>query len=240
METEISRRVAITGLGTVSVFGEGHAALWSGAIGGDRRFARSSRYDSPFLGLECPDLDIRRILKRGSLSRAPRISQYALIALKNALDEADLDIGAIHAAPAPSLSFPMVDRVVEADAERFVAIKNVTVNEAFFQGHFPGHPTMPGAMITECMVQAAAFLDAPNAEFADNDASPSSDSRRFYCTGVNVRFKSAVIPGDRLTVTLSLVKQLNAMIKTRGRVTTETGVVAEGDLSLAVQEKGEV
>ena len=146
-----------------------------------------------------------------------------------------LDIDAIMQRLPHRYPFLMVDRVVEADAERVVVIKNVTVNEAFFQGHFPGHPIMPSVMITECMVQAAAFLDAPNAEFTDNDASPSSDSRRFYCTGVNVRFKSAVIPGDRLTVTLSLVKQLNAMIKTRGRVTTETGVVAEGDLSLAVQ-----
>jgi len=118
--------------------------------------------------------------------------------------------------------FLLVDRVVELDpGKKLVGFKNVTVNEQFFNGHFPGHPVMPGVLILEALAQAAALLAFKSA---------SVDSSKFvvYLMGIdNARFRKPVVPGDRLTLTAEVVRQKSQVWKQKGVATVDGAVVAE-------------
>jgi 3-hydroxyacyl-[acyl-carrier-protein] dehydratase len=120
--------------------------------------------------------------------------------------------------------FLLVDRVVELDpGKKLVGFKNVTVNEQFFNGHFPGHPVMPGVLILEALAQAAALLAFKSA---------SVDSSKFvvYLMGIdNARFRKPVVPGDRLTLTAEVVRQKSQVWKQKGVATVDGAVVAEAE-----------
>src|SRR5690625_1970680 len=94
--------------------------------------------------------------------------------------------------------YPMllIDRVIEmVPGKRVVAIKNVTFNEPFFQGHFPDHPVMPGVLIIESMAQAAAVFSFED----DDEINPASQKIAYYLVGVDkARFRKPVVPGDQL------------------------------------------
>ena len=93
--------------------------------------------------------------------------------------------------------FLLVDRVLEREAgKRIVAIKNVTMNELFFQGHFPGHPIMPGVLIIEAMAQVAGLMVMEK----------GSDSIPLFASMDNVKFKRPVTPGDQIRFEVEMIK----------------------------------
>lgn len=122
--------------------------------------------------------------------------------------------------------FLMVDRIVELEqGKRIVGIKNVTVNESFFQGHFPNKPIMPGVMVCEAMAQVGAI-------FAKVSADGTDTNKIFLLTGLDrVKFKSAVIPGDQLRIELLTHRRRGGFWKMQGAVSVNGKVVAEGQLS---------
>jgi 3-hydroxyacyl-[acyl-carrier-protein] dehydratase len=104
--------------------------------------------------------------------------------------------------------FLLVDRVIELDPGKTItAIKNVTINEPFFQGHFPGHPVMPGVLIVEAMAQTAGLLTQITSQMQGNSGSPL-----FYLVKVdNARFSAVVSPGDQLRMEVSLKRLIRGM-----------------------------
>jgi 3-hydroxyacyl-[acyl-carrier-protein] dehydratase len=127
--------------------------------------------------------------------------------------------------------FLLVDRVLEMEpSKRVVAIKNVTFNEPFFQGHFPGAPVMPGVLIIEAMAQAGAILILH--EMQDRA------TKLVYFTGIDkVRFRRAVVPGDQLTFTLEVVRLRARACKMRGRAEVDGQLVAEADILSALVDR---
>src|SRR5215218_8642481 len=125
----------------------------------------------------------------------------------------------------PSL---LVDTIVEHEpGRRLVAVKNVTVNEEFFQGHFPGVPLMPGVLMLESLSQAAAILLLER-----EDAPPSA---RVYLRGVNgAKFRRQVVPGDRLRLEITLGRQRTALARAQAAAYVGDQIVAEAELLLGL------
>jgi 3-hydroxyacyl-[acyl-carrier-protein] dehydratase len=103
----------------------------------------------------------------------------------------------------------LVDRVLECAAgERIVALKNVTANEEFFSGHFPGRPVMPGVMILEALAQAAGILTFVTAGIYPDE------SVRFYFAGIDkARFRRPIVPGDQLVLKATLERRIRTIWK---------------------------
>jgi 3-hydroxyacyl-[acyl-carrier-protein] dehydratase len=127
--------------------------------------------------------------------------------------------------------FLLVDRIVELEGGRVLTVKNVTFNEPFFSGHFPGYPVMPGVLIVEAMAQSGAIL-ALN-EVGD-DASPL-----FVLTGLDkVRFRRRVVPGDQLRIEVKILKRHRPLWRMAGAARVGDEVAAEAELSaMEVEEK---
>lgn len=122
--------------------------------------------------------------------------------------------------------FLLVDKIVELEVgRRIVGIKNVTVNEFFFQGHFPFKPIMPGVLICEAMAQVGAI-------FANCSGHDSNSEKVFLLTGLDrVKFKRAVEPGDQLRVEVVSHRRRGAFWKMSGVATVSGKVVAQAELS---------
>jgi len=127
--------------------------------------------------------------------------------------------------------FLLVDRVVEMEpGKRVVAYKNVTFNEPFFQGHFPGAPIMPGVLIIEAMAQAGAVLLLHDME--------DRDSKLVYFTGIDkARFRRTVIPGDQLRFTLEVLKLRSRTCKLKGRAEVDGQLAAEAEILSALVDR---
>jgi len=127
--------------------------------------------------------------------------------------------------------FLLIDRVLELDPKkRLVAIKNVTVNEPFFPGHFPGAPVMPGVLIIEAMAQAGATLLLRDM--------PDRDSKLFLFTGIDgARFRRAVVPGDQLRITVEVLQLRSRACKLRGTAEVDGQLAAEAELLSALVER---
>jgi len=128
--------------------------------------------------------------------------------------------------------FLLVDRVIEFQPGVLLrAIKNVTINEPFFQGHFPGLPVMPGVLILEAMAQTGGLF------IGQSQNEPLGD-KVFLFTGMNnVRFRKPVIPGDQLVLTCSEARSKFNIWKMRATAEVDGRKVAEAELSAAVAER---
>ncbi len=126
--------------------------------------------------------------------------------------------------------FLLVDRIESLkEGEEIVGIKNVTINEPFFAGHFPGNPIMPGVLIIEAMAQVGgvlAFHSSPK-EWAGS---------LVYFMGMDkVRFRRPVVPGDQLRLKLTTIRQKQRVFKMRGEAYVEDTLVAEAELMAAIE-----
>ncbi len=125
--------------------------------------------------------------------------------------------------------FLLVDRILEIDEKRIVGLKNVTINEHFFQGHFPGAPVMPGVLIIEAMAQVAGILTYRDL--------PDRDKKLIYFTGIeNARFRRPVVPGDQLRIEMEVLNRRGNFGKMQGRATVDGKTVADAVVLFAIVE----
>jgi 3-hydroxyacyl-[acyl-carrier-protein] dehydratase len=128
--------------------------------------------------------------------------------------------------------FLLVDRVVEVEVgKRIVAIKNVTVNEPFFTGHFPGHPIMPGVLLCEAVVQAGGILARLTATGADDQA----QGLAMLTSLDRVRFRQQVTPGDQLRLEVETVRRRGSFWKMRGAARVEGKTAAELEFTVVFE-----
>ncbi|MFH1177965.1 MAG: 3-hydroxyacyl-ACP dehydratase FabZ [Acidobacteriota bacterium] len=126
--------------------------------------------------------------------------------------------------------FLLIDRVLEMDATRVVALKNVTFNEPHFQGHFPGAPVMPGVLIVEAMAQAAAAMMLRDI--------PDRQNKLMLFTGIdNCRFRRPVVPGDQLVLEVEVRRRRPRFAVLHGVARVDGEVVVEADLSSALVDR---
>jgi UDP-3-O-[3-hydroxymyristoyl] N-acetylglucosamine deacetylase/3-hydroxyacyl-[acyl-carrier-protein] dehydratase len=127
--------------------------------------------------------------------------------------------------------FLMVDRILDLiPRERVVGIKNVTLNEPFFQGHFPGHPIMPGVLILEAMAQVGGIL------LLNTQANP--EEKLVYFTGLDkVKFRKPVRPGDQIRFEVEMVKFRQSMCRMAGQAFVANELVCEAELSAAIVDR---
>lgn len=122
--------------------------------------------------------------------------------------------------------FVLVDRVVSMElGKEITAIKNVSVNEPYFPGHFPYHPVMPGVLIVEAMAQAAAILS-----FKTMDAKPNDESVYYFAGIDSARFKKPVSPGDQIVLNVKIDRILKGIWKYSGVASVDGVVVAEAQM----------
>ncbi len=128
--------------------------------------------------------------------------------------------------------FLLIDRIIEVEEERIKAIKNVTYNETFFQGHFPGTPVMPGVLVVEAMAQAGGFMLLRRFD--------SLEGKLIYFAGIDrCKFRRPVVPGDQVVFEVEVVSLRSNFAKLKGRATVEGQLVCEAELASALVEEGD-
>jgi len=143
-----------------------------------------------------------------------------------------LDVNRIQEIIPHRYPFLLVDRILEMSETRVVGLKNVTVNEPFFQGHFPGLPVMPGVLIVEAMAQTAGVY-----------ALSQSDKRgkiAYFATIRNVKFRKPVVPGDQLIMEIDFVKAKSKIVQVKGVAKVANEAVAEAEMMFIVIDPKEV
>ena len=125
----------------------------------------------------------------------------------------------------------LIDRVLEIEPKkRIVAIKNVTVNEEFFAGHFPGHPVMPGVLVIEAMAQAGGLLLMHDV--------PDRENKLIFFTTINkAKFRRPVVPGDQLRIEIDILRLREVFCKQSARALVDGELVAEAVLSSAMMDR---
>ncbi|WP_398306231.1 3-hydroxyacyl-ACP dehydratase FabZ [Zoogloea sp.] len=127
--------------------------------------------------------------------------------------------------------FLLVDRIVEIElGKRAVGLKNVTINEPFFPGHFPHNPVMPGVLIIEALAQAAAVL-----AFKTEGTIPDKDAMVYFASVDNVRFKRPVVPGDQLMLEVEIVRTIRNIWKFKGVARVAGEVATEAEFMCAIK-----
>jgi 3-hydroxyacyl-[acyl-carrier-protein] dehydratase len=128
--------------------------------------------------------------------------------------------------------FLLVDRVLELEPnQRVLAVKNVTINEPFFQGHFPGHPVMPGVLVLEALAQAGGLLTQLSAAAA---GAVNGEEKLFYLVKIdNARFSRMVVPGDRLMLEVKLKRMIRNMAMYECTASVDGKTVASADILCA-------
>jgi beta-hydroxyacyl-ACP dehydratase FabZ len=139
-------------------------------------------------------------------------------------------IGEIMALLPHRYPFLLVDRIVEWDpGKKIVGIKNVTINEPFFQGHFPGRPIMPGVLIIEALAQAGGILALK---------AMGGEKRLAYMAGVDgCKFRRMVVPGDQLRLEVTVTARKGPVWKMHGEALVDGALVAKGDLTATIPDK---
>jgi 3-hydroxyacyl-[acyl-carrier-protein] dehydratase len=145
--------------------------------------------------------------------------------------ETVLDILAIMQRLPHRYPFLLIDRIVRfVPGEEIVALKNVTMNEPFFQGHFPAKPVMPGVLIIEALAQAGGILAA-------EIRGPEKQGEIIYFMGMDaVRFRKPVVPGDQLVLEARVLKMRSRVAKMAGRALVDGQLVAEAELMASFGE----
>jgi len=130
--------------------------------------------------------------------------------------------------------YPMllVDRIIDFEPDNSItAIKNVTINEPFFQGHFPGQPIMPGVLIVEAMAQAAALL------FRVDEENKPGEEATYYFVGIDkARFKRPVQPGDQLIMNIKIKRKMRGIWKFEGTATVDGHVCCTSEFMCTYKE----
>ena len=130
--------------------------------------------------------------------------------------------------------FILIDRIeITEPGERLIALKNMTINEPFFQGHFPGQPVMPGVLSLEIMAQAGSFLMLSQVE------DPLS-TNMFFSTVEKTKFRKPIVPGDQLMVHMTLVKKKLNLCKFHGVCKVDDKIVAEAFFSANLVDRARV
>jgi 3-hydroxyacyl-[acyl-carrier-protein] dehydratase len=142
------------------------------------------------------------------------------------------DIAAIMRAIPHRYPFLLVDRIVEvAKGASAIGVKNVSINEHYFQGHFPAHPVMPGVLIVECMAQTAAVLVVET-------LGPEARGKLVYFMSVEgAKFRRPVVPGDQMRVHVAKIRQRANIWKFRGDAKVDGRTVAEATFSAMILDK---
>ncbi len=145
-----------------------------------------------------------------------------------------LDIGQIRKFLPHRYPFLLLDRVLEVVSGKSLrAIKNVTVNEPFFQGHFPDHPVMPGVLLIEAMAQACAVLAAAELDEA------AADHRIYYLAGIDkARFKRPIVPGDQLVIDAAIVRRIRGIWRCQANASVSGALAASCELMFTYKEVG--
>lgn len=127
--------------------------------------------------------------------------------------------------------FLLVDRILELEeGKRVLALKNVTINEPFFPGHFPHRPVMPGVLILEALAQAAAVLS-----FKTMGQKPDENSVVYFAGIDKARFKRPVLPGDQLLLEVSISRTMRNIWKYQGQARVGDEIAAEAELMCALK-----
>ena len=125
--------------------------------------------------------------------------------------------------------FLLVDRVIEIEEKRILTLKNVTVNEEFFNGNFPGTPIMPGVLQVEAMAQSGCLMLMNSSLIED------PEEVLIVFTGINnAKFRKSVVPGDQLMMEIELANQRRNFVNMKGKATVDGKVVCELDASSAI------
>jgi beta-hydroxyacyl-ACP dehydratase FabZ len=129
--------------------------------------------------------------------------------------------------------FLLIDRILEFEMnKRIVGLKNVTINEPFFQGHFPGHPIMPGVLLLEAMAQAGGVMALKSI--------PPEDVKKkvlYFMSIDKAKFRKPVIPGDQVRFELELIRQRGPVMSFKAVAIVDGGVVAEAEMMAMIVDK---
>jgi beta-hydroxyacyl-ACP dehydratase FabZ len=142
-----------------------------------------------------------------------------------------IDIGRILQVLPHRYPFLLVDRILEVEGDsRVVGLKNVTINEPFFQGHFPGHPIMPGVLIIEALAQTGGVL------LMDRIDRPE-EKVVYFMSLDNVKFRKPVVPGDQLRMEVDILQARGRTVRLKGTALVEGKVVAEAEMMAMVVDR---
>lgn len=163
---------------------------------------------------------------QGNVALARALSRHA-----QRVDPTRLDINAIMKVLPHRYPFLLVDRIIEIEpGVRIVGIKNVTINEAFFEGHFPGHPIMPGVLLVEAMAQVGGCLMMGTLD--------SPETKVVYFASLDgVRFRRPVRPGDQVRFEVEIVKVRGSVVRTRGNAYVDGQIVCEAEMTASVVDR---
>ena len=167
---------------------------------------------------------LRKLYKQQQLTR-----KYQDVARKGVV----FDFEAIQRILPHRYPFLLVDRITEFETgKRIVGLKNVTGNEEFFQGHFPGHPIMPGVLIIEAMAQTGGIMLL-------NDEENPEEKVVYFMAMDSVRFRKPVLPGAQLVFELEMLKRRSSSVKMQGKAYVDGEVVAEAEMMAAIVDRNQ-
>jgi UDP-3-O-[3-hydroxymyristoyl] N-acetylglucosamine deacetylase/3-hydroxyacyl-[acyl-carrier-protein] dehydratase len=174
---------------------------------------------------------VRELARAGRIETAPRNGKAASMSKAEEGRKGVYEIEDIMRVLPHRYPFLLVDRILEIEEnKRVVGIKNVTINEPFFQGHFPGHPIMPGVLIVEAMAQVGGMLLLGNLE--------EPDTKVVYFMSIdNIKFRKPVRPGDQLVFEVEMIQVRGKIAKTRGVAKVDGEVVAEAEMAAMVRDR---